>query len=105
MPSPLLPETLEQIQQIAGHIQVANQLDPEIQAELRGHMEDKVAAYLSGQEQVTEGDALLLARVHFGDPAIIKSLFQGVHHREYSVSLARRLAAAFVASTRLLGRL
>jgi hypothetical protein len=98
MADPLSSNTQEQMQALCRKISVAHDLDPEIQKELYGHMEDKLLAYLSGAEQVTEEDAFILVREHFGDPAVLKGLLQDVHAREVHVSLARRLAAAAVAT-------
>src|SRR5437762_2498695 len=44
-------------------------LDDTTRDELRGHLEDKLAAYLSGEQRISEEDALLLVRAHFGDAA------------------------------------
>jgi hypothetical protein len=98
MADPLRSNTQEQIRALCRKISVAHDLDPEIQTELYGHMEDKLLAYLSGEEQVTEEDAFILVREHFGDPAVLKGLLQDVHVREVHVSLARRLAAAAAAT-------
>ena len=92
----------EQMRALCRKISVAHDLDPEIQEELYGHMEDKLHAYLSGEEPLTEEDAFILVREHFGDPAVLKGLLQDVHAHEVHVSLARRLAAAFVVSIALL---
>ena len=86
------------MQALCRKISVAHDLDPEIQKELYGHMEDKLLAYVSGEEQVTEDDAFMLVREHFGDPAVLKGLLQDVHAYEAHVSLARRLAAAAAAT-------
>jgi len=78
---------------LCRQITVADDLDPEIQEELLGHMEDKFHAYLEGSEAITEEDAFILVREHFGDPAHVKALFQHTHVREATLSLGRRLAA------------
>jgi len=99
---PLKSKTQEHMQALCRKISVAHDLDPEIQKELYGHMEDKLLAYLSGEEPVTEEDAFILVREHFGDPAVLKGLLQGVHAPRVHVSLVRRLAAAAVATMGLL---
>src|ERR1035437_1626481 len=48
--------------------------------------------------KLSEADALLLTRAHFGNPATIKALFQHAHPRAYHLSLTRRLIAAFIAT-------
>ncbi|MBN2311677.1 MAG: hypothetical protein JXR94_22050 [Candidatus Hydrogenedentes bacterium] len=92
-------ETRKQIQALCRKISVAHHLDAEIQEELSGHMEDKLAAYLDGEEALSEQDAFILVREHFGDPAALKGLLQDVHVHEAHVSLARRLAVAFAVTT------
>ena len=89
----------EQMRALCRKISVAHDLDPEIQEELYGHMEDKLHAYLTGEEPLTEEDAFVLVREHFGDPAVLKGLLQDVHAHAVNVTLARRIAAAVVAST------
>jgi hypothetical protein len=92
----------ERMRALCHKISVAHALDPEIQEELYGHMEDKLLAYLKGEEPLTEEDAFVLVREHFGDPAVLKGLLQDVHAHAVHVTLARRIAAAFVVSTALL---
>ena len=45
MSDPLSSNTQEQMQALCRKISVAHDLDPEIQKELYGHMEDKLLAY------------------------------------------------------------
>jgi len=92
------PDVQARIRDLCKKISVAHDLDPEIRDELYGHMEDKLLAYLNGEEAVTEDDAFVLVREHFGDPAVLKELLQDVHASRSRQSLARRLAAAAVAS-------
>ncbi len=99
MADSLNAKTQEQMQALCKKISVAHDLDPEIQDELYGHMEDKLLAYLNGEEPVTEDDAFILVREHFGDPAVLKGLLQDVHAYEVHVSLARRLTAAAIVTT------
>ncbi len=96
--TPLSPEIVAKIDALAKQISVAEHLDAEIQAELRGHVEDKVRGYLSGEVRVSEGDAMILAKAHFGDAQVVKAMFQGVHRVEHATSLGRKLVAAFVAT-------
>jgi hypothetical protein len=95
--STLSPEVKQRIQAMCKQISVAHDLDPEIQKELFGHMEDKLLAYLSGDETVTEADALILVREHFGNPTTLKSMLQEVHSCEYQISLFRRIAGGIFA--------
>jgi len=82
---------LAEIHTVIHQISVAHRLDAEIRDELESHFEEKVTAYLSGQEKLTETDALLLARAHFGKPDGIESLFRHVHMEESYMSFTRRI--------------
>ena len=93
----LNPETQKKINDLCKQISVAHNLDEEIREELRCHMEDKFLGYLSGDEKLAEEDAFILVREHFGDPAVIKSLYQDVEAVAAHVSLARRIGAIWAA--------
>ncbi len=84
----------EKLRGLCKQVSVANSLDEEVREELFGHMEDKLLAYLSGEEPVAEDDAFILVREHFGDPGVVKGMLREVHAREAGVSLGRRLLAA-----------
>jgi hypothetical protein len=99
MPETLRPETKERISALCEKISVSFDLDPDIQEELYGHLEDKLQAYMSGEERLTEEDAFILVREHFGSPAAIKVLFQDVHVRRYHVGFARRIMAVLAATS------
>lgn len=92
MDNPLTPETQQRICALCGEIAVAHDIDPELREELRGHVEDKILGYLSGEEAVSEADALMLAREHFGDRAQLKAMLSEVHQGESAESLWRRMA-------------
>ena len=98
MPEYISPETVERIRALCRQISVAHNLDDEIQRELFSHMEDKLLGYLSGEEKVTEEDAFILMREHFGKPEVIKSMLNETHGMQATVSLMRRLGAIAVAS-------
>ena len=89
--------TQKKLEELCRIVSVGHDLDPEIQEELHGHMEDKLLAYLNGEETVTEDDAFILVREHFGDPSALKGLLRSVHAKEANISLARRFAAGFAA--------
>jgi hypothetical protein len=101
--STISPEAEERIRDLCSKISVAHSLDVDIQKELCGHMEDKLLGYVSGNETITEDDALILVREHFGDPQTLKTLLRGVHIRQANDTLFRRILAAtaayFVATT------
>lgn len=62
------PQVQERIDALCRQISVAHELDADIQKELRGHIKDKLLAYLSGEERLTEQDALILVRKQLRDP-------------------------------------
>jgi hypothetical protein len=83
----------ERLRALCKQITVAEEIDSEIQEELLTHMEDRLNGYLHGKDPITEEDAYLLVREHFGNPAVVKALMQHTHEQEANVSLGRRLAA------------
>ncbi len=85
--------TQDKINTLCKKISVAHNLDDEIQKELYCHMEDKLVDYLSGDEKLTEDDAFILVEKHFGDPAIVKVLYQNVEVKAAHASFARRIGA------------
>ena len=96
------PDIQAKLSALCKQVSVAHDLDPDIQKELYGHMEDKLLAYVNREEPLTDEDALILVREHFGDPAVIKDLFGRVHVWESHVTVARRLAALFILQFALL---
>jgi len=96
MDEKISPETEERIRELCRKISVAHNLDEEIQRELFSHMEDKLLGYLSGEEKLTEEDAFVLVREHFGDPEVISAMLMKVHRAEAVTSLVRRIAAVLV---------
>ena len=81
----------EQLRALARKIGASHELDAEVQEELFGHLEDQALAYLSGEEAVTEEDAILLTREHFGDARALKewlgSVQAQVEHSRFYVRL------------------
>ena len=51
MNTPLNNDTQQKARELARKITVAHDLDPEIQEELYGHIEDKLLAFKSGEER------------------------------------------------------
>ena len=88
----LSPEMVERLRELCRKITVAHNIDEEIQRELCSHMEDKLRAYLSGEEKLTEADALILVREHFGDADNLKRLLRNVHAPERCIAYAGRFA-------------
>jgi hypothetical protein len=97
MGSQLSPETEAALRKLAREIGRARSLGEDAQEELYGHLEDKTLGYLSGEDGITEADAVLLTREHFGDPgAFPEAVAQAQLPFRSSVSLPRRLAAVAV---------
>jgi len=70
----LSPDTEHHIKQLVQEIAGSHQLDDELRRELQGHIEDKLLGYMRGDETVTEADAFVLAREHFGDEQHLREL-------------------------------
>jgi hypothetical protein len=98
MNKPLSLETQSQIRALCESIAQRDQLGEDVQEELRGHIEDKVSAYLAGYEELSEADAFLLARGHFGKPATLKNLLQTTHPHQTALHFFRRIAIAIAAT-------
>lgn len=65
---PELPhESLQRIRSLCHELAAKHGLDEQTRDELCGHLEDKLLGYLGGEVPITEEDALLLVRSHFGD--------------------------------------
>lgn len=90
------PEAQEAIETMAREISVSHRLDPEIQEELASHMEDKLCGYLSGEERLSEEDALVLVREHFGDPEEVSNLLSATHWEEAGGNALRRALVATI---------
>ena len=86
----------EMARDLARKITVAHDLDPEIQEELYGHIEDKLLAYTSGEERISDEDAFILVREHFGDTRLLKTMFQDAHAVAAHGMMLRRLLVAVI---------
>jgi len=70
--------SIDKIRALCGQMAESQSLDEATRDELCGHLEDKLAGYLSGDVKITEEDALLLVRAHFGDAERIGRQLEGV---------------------------
>ena len=93
MNTPLNDDTQQKARELARKITVAQDLDPEIQEELYGHIEDKLLAYKNGEERISDEDAFILVREHFGNAKELKAMLQDVHVEAVQVTLVRRVLA------------
>lgn len=96
MDNSLNDTTQQKARDLARKITVAHDLDPEIQEELYGHIEDKLLAYKSGEERISDEDAFILVREHFGDAKVLRSMFAEVHEAAATLALGRLIGAACV---------
>lgn len=80
MPEQLDEAALKQIRQITQELARQQGLSDDDAEEIGGHLEDKLLAYFRGETRITLGDALLLARAHFGDVA---GVAKQVSHKRY----------------------
>ena len=67
MPEQPSTPVLGQIRSLCAQLADRHGLDDDAREEMCGHLEDKLVGYLSGEVRVSEQDALLLVRAHFGD--------------------------------------
>ena len=95
MPRELSEDTQGRIQALCDELGAAHDLQPELREELQSHIEDKLAAYLDGDQPLTETDAFILAREHFGDPKQLRRLLRQIHPLPISVG-RRAVTVAFV---------
>ena len=79
MPESPAESSRQKIRSLCRELADRHQLDDQTCDELCGHLEDKLIAYLSGEERITEADALHLVRAHFGDAAQIARSLRREH--------------------------
>ena len=76
MTESISPETRNRIETLLRDIAAGQHLDADTIEELRAHMEEKFIAYINGAETITEEDAMLLVREHFGKLEVVRAGFQ-----------------------------
>lgn len=65
----------------------------EVREELHDHFRDRVLGYLNREDELSEDDAFLLAREHFGDTAPVRGMLLNEHVSDAVPGLYRRMAA------------
>jgi hypothetical protein len=98
MHSELSEEIRDRINTLCNTISVSHHLDEEIREELCDHITDKMEAYLNGEEVLSEDDAFVLVREHFGDPDVIRSMYVSAESVAALGRMLRRIGAATVAT-------
>jgi hypothetical protein len=86
------PETIQKLDEAARDLSRKHHIDATACKEVRSHMESKLLGYLSDAEKLTEEDAFVLVREHFGEPDHLKHLLRKVHAPEKSIVYAGRFA-------------
>src|SRR3954451_19368295 len=99
MPEPLKYEGISEaarheMRSICRRATVGREIDPKVATELYAHLEDKLLAYLAGEEPLTEADAVILVREHFGRPEALRQILADVHSEPAAAGppLWRRIA-------------
>lgn len=92
----LSPQITGEINSFLRQISVAHGFDEEIREELHCHIEDKLIGYVKGNIKITEEEAWILVKEHFGNPAVLKNLYLEVEAKAMYMSFFRRIGAAFV---------
>jgi hypothetical protein len=78
MPDEISPGARKKLDVLCDKLGIADG-EPDVRAEILGHLEEKLSGYLSGEEKLTEDDALLLVERHFGDLRKIGRELQSVN--------------------------
>ena len=91
MDNSITPETQQHIRALCDDIATAESLTEDLHDELYTHIEEKILGYLSGEETLSEADAFLLAREHFGDRATMRHQPKGYNPIKSVVNLNRYL--------------
>lgn len=77
----LSEEMQQQLRAWCGDMVSGNESPGTVIDELYGHMEDKMLAYMHGEETITEEDAFLLASERFGDVSTLREQLQGCNQK------------------------
>jgi len=96
MPEQLSNKAQQKIQRIVDDMIQGGALEEAAGEELRGHLEDKTLAYLTGQQALSEPDALLLAREHLGNASLVRAQLCEVHQPLPVAGLGGRLLSLFM---------
>ena len=84
------------IREFCSHITEGYNVDDDTCEELYGHIEDRMLDYLSGEEPLTEEDAFVLVREHFGEPIRVRELLGDVHGVKKRTLLVRKMTPSLV---------
>lgn len=82
MSEEITPKTANNLRSLCRRISAEYNLGWDVQNELYSRMKEQLLGYVSGTEKVTEEEAFLLMRKHFGEPVEIRELLREVHADE-----------------------
>lgn len=102
MPDAPEESALSKVRELCNELSARRSIDPEHREEIRGHLEDKLLGYLNGELKITEEDALLLVRAHFGDARGIARQLAGERYSPSPLSTRRRIVLRVAALTAML---
>ena len=69
------------IEALLHDITAGHDIDDDARDELRSHMEEKFLDYKQCTEPISDDDAMLLVRKHFGKPEVIVAMYQETRER------------------------
>lgn len=82
MPDQISPKTQQKIEKFCSKISNDYDLDDDTYKELCSHIEDKMFDYINGGEPLSEDDAFILVKEHFGNTTTLKAMFRDAHEFE-----------------------
>lgn len=91
MDKQLSPETEKALRTLAREIARSRHLGDDTLEELFGHLEDKTIGYLSGEEGLSEADAVVLTRAHFGESVVVEEIAPQTYGNPRRVTLLHRV--------------
>ena len=97
MTNTISPQTRARIDSLLREIAAGQHMDADTIDELRAHMEEKLLDYMRGEIPVSEDDAFVLVREHFGKPEVIRAMYQETRRRFSPQLFIRWFGAAVVA--------
>ena len=94
----LAPDVALKVDRLVEEVAGRRGIGGELRDELRGHVEDKILAYLSGDEALTQADAFILAREHFGATGDLRVALGNKPAKRDLKELQRRIGAVMSAT-------
>ncbi len=91
MDKQLNSDTIAALRDLARELGELRGLDEDASEELYGHLEDKTIGYMSGEEGLSEADAVLLTRAHFGERVPVEENVPHANGNPRRVTLLHRV--------------